>query len=232
MPGSARLAGLLALVLGALAAAGCSPYVQGNGVYGEEVRTPAETFTGVQVEDGMEATVVAGAAAQRVVVSGDANLLPYIETAVITDQGSGPVLHVSIDFHGGSGSPTIPPRVVVSLAELRYLQAADDSHATATGVATPLLTLEAHGKSDLLVSGAGGLRVEVIASESAVDAGSYPVSEGALVDLSAGSRAELQSDGPVAGTVRGGCTLDNLLGAGSCAGVTTPPGETATIQCN
>ncbi|HEY6098390.1 MAG TPA: DUF2807 domain-containing protein, partial [Anaeromyxobacter sp.] len=78
-------AAALLSVAGALA--GCQPYVQGNGVYREERRNDLGAFTGVHLEDGIEATVTAGIAQQMVTVSGDANVLPYIETEVRTEAG-------------------------------------------------------------------------------------------------------------------------------------------------
>ncbi|HET8541168.1 MAG TPA: DUF2807 domain-containing protein, partial [Anaeromyxobacter sp.] len=231
LPGSARPAWFGALALALLGAAGCTPYVEGNGVYHEEDRTPAETFTGVRIQDGIEATVTSGAAQQKVVVSGDANIVKdYVKTEIVSDQGSGPVLHVRVASGGGTVDPSLPLRVRVELAELRYVHAGGDSHVKATGVATLLLKTEARGKSSVLVMGAGGGRIEVVASDSSVDAASYPVAEGALVDLSSGARAELHSAGAVAGTVRGGCTLENF-GDGLCHGVVVPVGETATILC-
>jgi len=233
LPRSAHPVGLVALALAALVVAGCDPYVEGNGVYYEENRTPAETFTGVHVQDGIEATVASGSAQQKVLVSGDANIVrDYVKTEIVTDRGSGPVLHVRLATSSPTLDPTIPLRAVIELAELRSVQADGDSHVSASGVATLLLSIEAYGNSDVLVMGPGGGRIEVVASDAAVDAGSYPVSEGALVDLSSGSRAELHSDGPVAGTVRGGCTLENF-GSGLCNGVIVPSGETPspTILC-
>jgi hypothetical protein len=233
MARSARSAGFGALALAVLAVAGCDPYVQGNGVYFEEARTPAEALTGVRAFDGIEATVTAGAAEQRVVVSGDANLVPYIRTTVVDEVGEAPVFEVSIEVPGGTWSSSIPPRVVVELASLEYLFATDDSHVDASDVATQLLFVEAYGRSDVVVSGAGGGRIDVVASGATVWAGSYPVSDGAQVDLSLGARAWLHSDGAVTGTVRAGCTLDNQLGSGTCAGVLVPANETPppTISC-
>lgn len=218
---SARLAWFGAIGL-ATVIAGCEPYVEGNGVYREEDRTPAETFTGVHVEDGITAVVTSGAALQKVVVSGDANIVhDQMRTEVLTDHGSGPVLHVRM--RTDNLSPDIPPRVVVELGELRYVAAWDEkSHVSASGVATLLFWVEAHGKGEVLLSGPGGGRIEVVASDARIEAGYYPVSEGALVDLSSSSRVTLNSDGPVAGTVGAQCTLTNL-GSGSCQGVTSDP---------
>ncbi len=222
----ARPAGCAALALAAALAAGCHPYVEGNGVYGEEDRTPAQTFTGVEVHDGIEVTVTSGAAQQRVIVSADQNVVQWMTTRVSTDTGSGPVLHLSIDKAGWTS--TNPPRAVVDLAELRYVNAQDDSHVSASGVATLLLSVQAYQRSDVFVMGSGGGRIEVVADDATVDAGTYPLGEGALVTLTSRSRAEVHSDGPVAGSAAAGSTLENF-GSGTCAGVVADAG--ATILC-
>ncbi len=229
LPRSARSAGLALLALAALAVAGCDPYVEGNGVYLEEDRTPTQTVFGVHVQDGIQATVASAAAQQKVVVSGDANIVKdYVKTEVVADQGSGPVLHVRLASGHPTLDPALPLRAVIQLAELRSVEADGDSHVSASAVATQLLSLEASGKSSVVVMGAGGARVEVSVADAAVDAGAYPVSEGALVAVSGGGRVEVHSDGPVAGTVATGSTLENF-GAGTCAGVTADAG--ATLLC-
>jgi hypothetical protein len=80
------------------------------------------------------------------------------------------------------------------------------------------------------VSGAGGGTIDVVASDASVNAQGYPVSAGATVDLSSSARTWLHSDGPVTGTVRAGCALDNSVAAGSCAGLTLEGAP--TIVCN
>lgn len=222
---------MAAVALAAAALAGCDPYIEGNGVFREEDRTPPTTFQGIHVEDGIEVTVTSGAE-QKVTVSGDSNLLEYLETDVVAEPGLGPILRLRIEVPDGSWSSTLPPRAVVQLGELRYVLATGRSHVGASQVATAALAIQASDRSDVLVSGPGGATIDVIASGASVDAGSYPVTDGAEVALSSGARVELRSDGPVTGTVGDGCTLDNLLGTGSCAGVVVPPGDTATIQCN
>lgn len=226
-PRSARSAGFAALALLALAA--CEPYVQGNGVYLEENRTPeGVVLVGLHVEDGLEVAVTSGAAQQHVTVSGDANLVEYIVTDV-QDEGGGAVLHLRIDAPGGWSS-TIPPRAVVRLVQLEYLLVRGDSQVSVADAAAPLLTILASEGSDVDVAGAGGAAIAVTASSAIVDAGAYPVTEGASVDLSEGARVELRSDAEVTGTVRSACTLDNLLGAGSCVSVVVE-GD-GTLLCN
>jgi hypothetical protein len=163
-------------------------------------------------------------------VSADANVLPYVRTKLENVVLSGPILHVWLEPPSGGLTSTNPLRVVVSLAELRYAKAEGDSHLSASGVATQQLSLDASDRSDIFVMGAGGERLEILASNATVDADAYPVTGGALVTLSSASRATLSCAGPVAGTAGGGSTLLNE-GAGTCAGVVVPQGETATIQC-
>ncbi len=225
--GSARRAALAALA--ALSFAGCSPYVEGNGVYYEEHRAPNETFYGVHVQDGIQVTVTSGAGQQDVVVSGDANVVKdYVVTEVATDQGSGPVLHVRLAANHPPIDTTIPIRAVVQLGELRSAEADGNSRVSASGVATFLLSLEASGKSDVVVIGSGGGRVELAVDDASIDAGAYPVSEGALVAVSSGGRAEIHSDGVVAGSVGAGSTLENF-GSGACTGVSAD--ASATVLC-
>ncbi len=192
------------------------------------------TFEGLRVRDGIEATVTAGAAQPRLVVSGDANLLPYIHAEVEADPGSVPagILRLWIEVPAGNFSICIPPLAVLEMGELKYVGAEGDSHVNASGVATQLLSVEAYGKSDINVAGPGGGRIQVVASGATVDAATYPVSDGAQVDLSSGARAGLHSGGAVTGTVGAACTLYNF-GTDACTAVTVPPGATPppTIIC-
>jgi putative autotransporter adhesin-like protein len=212
-----RLALALAVVSCSLVA--CEPYVQGNGVYREEQRPDPGPFTGIRVQNGIAATVTAGAAARSVTVSGDANVVAYIETEVRTDSGR-QVLHVwmSTAFIG-----TIPPRAVIEVPSLEYASATDASRIAAKGVAAAAFEAVADEGASLVLQGAAlpaGESIDVRLSSGAVlDASAYGVSGGAAVQLSDGSSAKLDCDGPVTGTVTGGSQLDNLAGAGSCSGV-------------
>jgi hypothetical protein len=218
------------VVAGALAASGCRPYVEGNCVSGSETRTLEATFEGVRVENAIHATVTAGVAQPRLVVSGDANLLSYIRTKIEADSGSVPsnVLHLWIEVPGGTFSPCVPPTAVLDAGELRYIGADGDSDVDASGVATRTLSVGATAKSIVTVTGAGGERIQVEVSDARVDASTYPVSLGADVTLTGGGRASLHSDGPVTGTVAAGCTLQNF---GSDACVAVVPQSGATVVC-
>lgn len=222
-----RLAVALAFLSCSLAA--CEPYVQGNGVYAEERRPDPGPFTGLHVESGVQATVTAGAEAGSVTVSGDANVVPYIETEVRTDSGR-QVLHVWISkaFIG-----TIPPRALVEVPSLEYALATESSRVTAKSVAASAFEAVADQGGSLVLQGAqqpAGESIDVrLATSAVLDATAYGVSGGASVQLSGGSVAKLASDGPVTGSVTGGSQLDNLAGGGSCMGVTAD--GTSKLSC-
>jgi putative autotransporter adhesin-like protein len=220
VPRSGRRLALALAVLSSFLAA-CQPYVQGDGVYREERRPDPGPFTGVVVESGIAASITAGAGDRSVTVSGDANVVPYIETEVHTDSGR-QVLHVWISkaFIG-----TIPPRAVVEVPSLEYASATESSRIAAKGVAAAAFEAVADRGASLVLEGAAtsaGESIDVrLATGAVLDASAYGVSGGASVQLSGGSVAKLECDGPVTGTVTGGSELDNLAGAGSCGGVST-----------
>jgi Putative auto-transporter adhesin, head GIN domain len=215
MARSARGLRAAALLAGALA--GCEPYVQGNGVYHEE-RRPTGAFTGVHVGSGIDATVTAGAPSGSVTVSGDANVVPYIEAEVRTDSGREVLfLQVSRVFSG-----TIPARAVIEIPALEYAFATDGAKVTGKRVAAASFQVVADRGSNVVLEGAAtpaGDTVYVrLGTGALLDATAY-VSGGATVQLSGGSIARLHSDGAVNGTVTDGSLVDNFQGAGSCAGI-------------
>jgi hypothetical protein len=226
--GSHRLTGAALLCLAA-GLAGCEPYVQGNGVYYEEQRQGLGAFTGVAVDSGIQASVTAGAAATAVTVSGDANVVPHLETQVRTD-GERQVLHVwiSTNFSG-----TIPPRAVVQLPVLAYAAATRAARIDGRQLGASGLEVDADRASAIVLQGATSTAADAmdvkLASGATLDATGYAVSGPTTVDLSGGSVARLHADGPVTGTVKDTSQLDDTAGAGSCAGVTAD--ATAKVTC-
>jgi hypothetical protein len=210
-----------AAALLALALAGCDPYVQGNGVYYEESRNDVAPFVGLHVEDGIAVTVTAQAAAQSVLVGGDANVVPYIRTEVRMDGGR-PVLHVLIPEQFDR---TIPPLAVIAAPSFEYVRATQGARVSVWDAGTAIFTAVADQGSWLRVDGKSGVdpageTIEVaLASGAVLDATRYPVSQTASVELSGASNARLHSDGPVTGTVADASVLDNLYGTGDCAAV-------------
>lgn len=205
------LGGALALLLGA-----CEPYVEGNGVWREETRDVGASFVGLAVEDGIQATVTAGAPAQEVKVSGDENLLDYVETVVKDRAGFGAVLEVRVTSTYDSKNPL---KVTVAVPVIAYVAAADASPVTVAEASAPLFTVDARDGSNVVLSGPGGEELELVLAGGQrggahIDARSYPVDE-ARVALTSGSRAEVRAAISVEGTAAGGSRLENL-GAGAC----------------
>lgn len=220
-----------AAALLALGLAACDTFVQGNGIYYEEYRDDVAPFVGLHVEDGIQATVTAQAAAQRVLVSGDATVVPYIHTEVKMDGGR-PVLHV---FIPEPFDKTIPPATVIEVPSFEYVVATQGARVRVGNAGTAIFTVVADQGSAIQLSGRSGVdpageTIEVeLASGAVLDATRYPVSNTAAVDLSGASAARLHSDGPVTGTVANASLLDNLYGTGHCAGVSKD--DTSTVTC-
>jgi hypothetical protein len=210
-----RSAAALAVLAAVAALAGCDPRQTGNGVYAEKTVHVAP-FTGIHVQDGIDAVVtVSSTATQSVVVTGDQNIVEENIQTRVDAEGVGSaaiaVLHV---WASPSFTPVIPPRVVIRRPTLAAVRGGDG---VVIEVTTPT------GAND----GASPRR-EVL-DGATLSARQYPTA-GAVVDLEGRSTAQLHSDGPVTGTVSAGSHLDNTHGAGGCGGVAT--GGTGNVVCN
>ncbi len=232
LPRSARGArGLLAAAALALAL-GCNPEVQGNGVYLEQSRTTGD-FQGLEIRDGVAAHVTAGQALS-VKVIGDANVVPNITTEVFDPEPVGTamirVLHVVVGF---AYQATIPPAVIITVPEFRYVKAEGASPVEVKRAAADLFTVRAKGSAQVTLVGAAGrsgdLLDVVLSNQTLLDATQYPTS-GAFVELHDKGTAKLHSNGPVTGSLFDSSRLDNLLGSGDCTSVAVE--GTATRICN
>jgi hypothetical protein len=211
----------LAACLAAALLAGCNPLVQGNGVYAEESRPNLGPFDGIEVADGLAAEViVAGEGEPRTVkVTGDANLIPHIETTVALQ-----TLHVTVTIDE-EYSPVFPLRALITVPTLSSV-AAEDGPAPRTP----------HGPTTVGVNRAAGATftggpLSVTLRTAALDATGYPV-ESASVDLSGSGSAKLRVTGEVAGTVSGGMLLRNV-GPGPCNVTTSATTSGApTLDCS
>jgi hypothetical protein len=218
----------LAVVTALVALLACDPYVKGNGVLREDTRNVG-AFEGLRVEDGIQAEVTAGAAEQRVALSGDENLLEHIQTLVRADAAHGEVLEVRSTL--SSFDSTHPLRVVVSVPVLRFVGAKDECFATISGASAEIMTVDAADGADVRLAGRGGAQLSVRLTGGQrggahLGAREYRA-EDATVELSGGARAELRVSERVSGTVSGAETaLDNVGGA---CDVTVTDG--ATVSC-
>jgi hypothetical protein len=219
-PAARRFAGLLA-ALGLLA--GCEPYVEGNGRFRQETRSVA-AFEAVHVESGIAVDVLAGAAAQTLVVSGDENVLQYVETNVHDG-----VLTLRVTERFDSKNPL---RAGISVPQLRSLAANDRATVTAIGViGVETFTVEAVDGAIVSLTGSGGTSLEarVVGGEhgaSRLRAGEYPVARASL-QVAGGSTAVVDVSERVTGTAAGGSVV-TVEGGGACevspaTSCTSPP---------
>jgi hypothetical protein len=220
-------AAALALGLALLPLCACAPEIQGNGVFRQEVRS-VPTFSGVAVDIPIVTTVAVGPT-QRVVVSGDENVLAQLESRVATDPARGlPVLDLRVDE---AFVPVHPLRVDVTVPELLLVHAASSASVDVTGARGDALVVEAADGSTVSLSGAGGASLEVHLSGGArpgasLDATAYPVAA-AAVALTGAARAAVRASGAVIGTAAAGCVVENV-GAGSCQ---VTDGAGAPVSC-
>jgi hypothetical protein len=206
----------LSLTLGLLAMlvlAACHGDVQGNGLLGTEQRGVG-AFDQLEVGVGIEAAVVAGAASQVVTVSGDSNLLEFIETVVQAG-----VLKVRL-HHTDRVDPIIPLRLTVQATALHRVRAYEASileiSGAGSGAAGFSFEVEASARSSVHLAGPGGHQLQVNLSGGAgLDASGYPVAEANLL-VSGGSQLSLQASGDTVGSASAGSSVV-ITGGGSCA---------------
>jgi hypothetical protein len=218
----------LAALVTAGALAGCEPYVEGNGVRGEEARDlPA--FVGLSITDGIQAVVTASGTGQSVVVQGDENVLQYVETLVETRAGRGPVLVVRTASAYQSTNALV---VLVRAPTFAYVAATEASPVAVTGAAAEVFTVEAADGSNVSLAGTGGARLALSLGGgqhggARVDARDYPVAE-ADVAITAGAFATLRASGSVEGTADGAGSRVENAGAGACQVAAT---NLAVVSC-
>lgn len=228
-----RVSGFLAAALVALAATGCNPMVQGNGVLREDDRTSKlSPFLGVSAQDGILTDITVGPAL-RVVVSGDENVVQYVETTVQTDAALGiQVLVARVSFVNDYTTRN-PLRLTVSVPELRFVRALGTTRAEAQGVGADRFRVEGGDGSTVVVAGAGvgaapALEVALSGGQhgALLDARSYPVTT-ASVELTGSSRAQLQASGEVTGTAVPPSRVENS-GSGLCS---VQDGQGTVVSC-
>jgi hypothetical protein len=211
---------LIALTLGPVT--GCESYVHGNGVFGEDTRS-VPAFDGVSIGLGIVATVRAGATDRSVTLSGDENVLQYIETDV-----SDGVLKTSLS--GIDGYDTVHQvQLVIATPELVYVKAWGDSNVTATSIeAASFTAIASEGSSVTLASDSAVATTLALTGSgtSTISAVDYEALD-ATVILSGGSHAAVFVSGTVAGSLSEGSTVA-VYGGGSCS-FTPPPGTACDL---
>jgi hypothetical protein len=208
-----------------LALAACHAQVEGNGQPGTEQRTVGP-FDEIEVGIGVETAVTANAAAQTLSLSGDSNLLQYIQTLV-----EGTVLKVRL--HGVDRiDPIIPLRFTVQATALHRLKASEASILEVSGAGSGApgfsFEVEASGRSNIHLAGPGGHQLLVNLSGGAgLDATGYPVAE-ANVLVSGGSQLRLHATGDPVGSASDARTSVVISGGGTCAGLVLAGGASCS----
>jgi hypothetical protein len=213
---------LLALTF--LTISGCESYVHGNGVFGVETRTvPAFDGVAIGLQGGIAATVTAGSTDRAVTISGDQNVLQYIDTKVVDSL-------LRTELSGIDGFDSVHQvQLVVKAQELVVAQAWAGATIDVTAIDATRFTVSAAEGSRITIAGAAGVVGSNLAlsasGTSTVDATGYPALA-ATVMLS-GSVADVWVTGTVGGSVTEGSTL-TVHGGGSC-GVTVAPGSSCVV---
>jgi hypothetical protein len=211
---------LIALAL--VPAAGCESFVHGNGVFGEDTRG-ASAFDGVSIGLGIVATVRAGATDRSVTLSGDQNVLQYIETEV-----SDGVLRTSLSGIDGFDS-VHQVQLVIATPELVLVRAWGDARVTATGIDADSFTVVAsEGSSVSLASDSTVATTQAFTASgtSTISSIDYEALD-ASVTLSGGSHADVFVTGAVSGALSEGSTV-TVYGGGTCT-FTPPPGTACDL---
>lgn len=211
---------LLALTLGPVT--GCESYVHGNGVFGEDTRS-VPAFDGVSIGLGIVATVRAGATDRSVTLSGDQNVLQYIDTEV-----SDGVLKTSLSGIDGFDS-VHQIQLVIATPELVLVKAWGDSNVTATSIDAASFTAVVSEGSEVTLSSDSVVATHLTltaSGTSTVSSVGYEALD-ATVNLSGGSHADVLVTGTVAGSLSEGSTV-TVHGGGSCT-FTPPPGTACDL---
>jgi hypothetical protein len=215
----------LTMLLIALALApvtGCESYVHGNGVFGEDTRS-VPAFDGVSIGLGIVATVRAGATERSVTLSGDQNVLQYIDTEV-----SDGVLKTSLSGIDGFDS-VHQVQLVIATPELVSVKAWGDSNVNATSIGAASFTAVASEGSvvTLAADAAVATTLTLTASGTSTITSVDYEAQDATVTLSGGSHADVFVTGTVGGSLSDGSTV-TVHGGGSC-NFTPPPGTACDL---
>jgi hypothetical protein len=205
------------IAMSVLASTGCEAFVHGNGEYGEETRSVG-AFDGVSVGLGIVGRVQVGAPTRSVTISGDTNVLQYIELKVVDG-----VLRTSLSGIDGFESVN-QVQLVVATPQLVLARAWGDADLTLTDVDAAAFTVGAsEGSSVALAAKSGATPTDLTLTAtgtSAIDAQDFPVSN-AAVTLSS-SIATVTVTGALSGELSQGSSLV-VYGGATCGGVTVAP---------
>lgn len=121
------------------------PRIQGNGIEEQETRS-VEAFEHISIEGALDLIARVGTESRAVVVRGDANIVPRVQTRVRGNT-------LELDLERGSYSMKTPLVVEVSVATLRSLSIEGASNARIEGLAGGSFEIDIEGAGDVDVSG-------------------------------------------------------------------------------
>jgi len=222
MPTTPRLRLRLGLLPLLAALAGCSNFVEGNGVYAERVLDAGSAlpvfhgavigFPGDVDVSGHppSASIYCEAQARRVVLSGDENVIEHIKVQV---DASGRLV-TTIDVDGYSS--VHPPQLLVNAPDLLGVEATGGSEVTVHDPPTDVFSVLASARGHVVLHGAGGGQLQAaLVGGAELDASAYPVASATLT-LAGASSATVWPEEAVSGTAaEGSCVL--VKGSAGCA---------------
>lgn len=221
--------GLLPLLA---ALAGCSSFVEGNGVYAERVLSAGPDlpeFHGVSIGfpgdvdvsgHPLVASVYASAEVRRVVLSGDENVIDHIKVGV--DANGRLVTTIDVDGY----SSVHPPQLLVNAPGLRGADATGGAVVTVHDAPAGVFSVLLSDRGRVVLDGApGGQLGASLVGGAELDASAYPVRT-AILTLAGASTATVWPEQPVTGSaderstvlVKGSAGCDMALSGGSTCG--------------
>jgi hypothetical protein len=197
-------------------------------------------FDAISISLGIEATVTLGTKDQLVTLSGDANLLQYVELAV-----EGGVLVTKLNGIAGGIDPVIPLRLQLlvpppapgsSVGPFSSIEATEkssvDVHRASGAAADTVLSVSASDASMVQLDGGSGARLEAnLAGGSQLYAESYRADTAGFV-VASGSTMHVNAADLIAGTnstVSGNSRVE-LSGGARCADVTVAADGSTCVQ--
>ncbi|MFA7329941.1 MAG: DUF2807 domain-containing protein [Candidatus Delongbacteria bacterium] len=156
--------------------------VTGNGQAAEQVLELA-SFHSVEAGSALEVVIHPGQA-QRVVLSGDSNLLKYVQARV-----QGGQLELSMD--GPSMSPKLPLKAEIWIPELKAVEMSGAAELLLENAELASLVLDLSGASEALLSGRIGRLTAQLSGASELKGRACQVKQAEL-DLSGASEGELE----------------------------------------
>lgn len=177
---------------------GCGSFVSGSGRAAEETR-PLTSFTSVEIDDSIDATITVGPAFS-VRLRTDDNVMPLVRTSV---EGGRLVARLP---DATNVSTDLGIELDITLPALDGVVANGAAHVVVNGIAAPKLVVEASGASKVTASGTAA-DLSVSASGSSMVALAQTSVDRAVLDVSGPSDVTVRASTWVRGQASGGSKI-------------------------